>query len=142
MSGESSASPVLLYDGVCGVCNSAVQTILRFDPNGPLRFAALDSDFARAVFDRHPAIGDVDSMVFVDQPGQPTERVAVRSAAALRVADYLGGPWKLLHAARVIPATLRDWLYDKFAGVRYRIFGKHDTCPLPPPEVRARFLDA
>ncbi|MGZ4564301.1 MAG: thiol-disulfide oxidoreductase DCC family protein [Mycobacterium sp.] len=140
MTGES-VPPVLLYDGVCGVCNSAVRTILRFDPNGTLRFAALDSDFARAVFDRHPAIAGVDSVVFVDEPGQPAERVAVRSAAALRVVDYLGGPWKLLQVARIIPAPLRDWLYDRVADVRYRIFGKYDTCPLPPPEVRARFLD-
>ena len=140
MTGES-VPPVLLYDGVCGVCNSAVRTILRFDPNGTLRFAALDSDFAQAVFDRHPAIAGVDSVVFVDEPGQPAERVAVRSAAALRVVDYLGGPWKLLQVARIIPAPLRDWLYDRVADVRYRIFGKYDTCPLPPPEVRARFLD-
>lgn len=134
--------PVLLYDGVCGVCNSAVRTILRFDPHGPLRFAALDSDVARAVFERHPTVKDVDSMVFVDEPDQPSERVAVRSAAALRVVDYLGGPWKLLEIARIIPAPLRDWLYDRVADVRYRIFGKYDRCPLPPPEVRARFLDA
>ena len=134
--------PVLLYDGVCGVCNSAVRTILRFDPHGALRFAALDSDVARAVFERHPTIKDVDSMVFVDEPDQPSERVAVRSAAALRVVDYLGGPWKLLEIARIIPTPLRDWLYDRVADVRYRIFGKYDTCPLPPPEVRARFLDA
>jgi predicted DCC family thiol-disulfide oxidoreductase YuxK len=141
VSGES-VPPVLLYDGVCGVCNSAVRTILRFDPNGPLRFAALDSDFARGIFDRHPAIAGVDSVVFVDGPGQPAERVAVRSAAALRVVDYLGGPWKLLEAARIIPAPLRDWLYDRVADVRYRIFGKYDTCPLPPPKVRARFVDS
>lgn len=134
--------PVLLYDGVCGVCNSAVRTILRFDRHGTLRFAALDSDYARAVFARHPAIEGVDSVVFVDKPGRPEERVAVRSAAALRVVDYLGGPWKLLGAARVIPAPVRDWLYDRVADVRYRLFGKYDTCPLPPPEVRARFLDA
>lgn len=133
---------MLLYDGVCGVCNAAVRTILRFDPHGTLRFAALDSDFALQVFARHPAVKDVDSVVFVDEPEQPGERVAVRSAAALRVVDYLGGPWKVLTAARVIPAPLRDWLYDRIAGVRYRIFGKYDTCPLPPPEVRARFLDA
>ncbi|OJZ73475.1 thiol-disulfide oxidoreductase [Mycobacterium paraffinicum] len=140
MSGES-VSPVLLYDGVCGVCNAAVRTILRFDPHGTLRFAALDSDFARAVFARHPTIKDVDSVVFVDEPEQPGERVAVRSSAALRVVDYLGGPWKLFGVARVIPAPLRDWLYDRIADVRYRIFGKYDTCPLPGPEVRARFLD-
>lgn len=134
--------PVLLYDGVCGVCNSAVRTILRFDPDGTLRFAALDSDFARAIFDRHPAIAGVDSVVFVDEPGHPAERVAVRSAAALRVVDYLGGPWNALKVARVIPAPLRDWLYDKIAEVRYRVFGKYETCPLPSPEVRARFVDS
>jgi predicted DCC family thiol-disulfide oxidoreductase YuxK len=133
---------VLLYDGVCGICNRAVRTVLRFDPDGSLRFAALDSDFARAIIDRHPAIHDVDSVVFVDEPGRPTERVAVRSAAALRVVDYLGGPWKLLKVSRIIPVPLRDWLYDRIADVRYRIFGKYESCPLPPPEVRARFVDS
>lgn len=141
MSSES-AAPVLLYDGVCGVCNAAVRTILRFDRNGTLGFAALDSDFARAIIARHPTIEDVNSFVFVDEPGQPSERVAIRSAAALRVVDYLGGLWKLLAVARIIPTPLRDWLYDRFAAIRYRVFGKYDTCPLPPPEVRARFLDA
>lgn len=132
---------MLLYDGVCGVCNAAVRTVLRFDRAGTLRFAALDSDYARAVFARHPAMEGVDSVVFVDEPGRPGERVAVRSAAALRVVDYLGGPWQLFGMARIIPAPVRDWLYDKFAGIRYRVFGKYDTCPLPPPQVRARFLD-
>lgn len=135
------ATPVLLYDGVCGVCNRAVQTVLRFDPHGSLRFAALDSVFAKAIIERHPEIQDVDSMVFVDDPGQPTERVAVRSSAVQRVANYLGGPWKLLAALRVLPTRFRDWLYDRLAAVRYRIFGKYDTCPLPPPEVRARFIE-
>lgn len=139
---SQSPAPVLLYDGVCGICNRAVRTVLRFDPDGSLRFAALDSDFARAIIDRHPAIHDVDSVVFVDEPGRPTERVAVRSAAALRVVDYLGGPWKLLKVSRIIPVPLRDWLYDRIADVRYRIFGKYETCPLPPPEVRARFVDS
>ncbi len=133
---------MLLYDGVCGFCNWAVRTILRFDPNGTLRFAALDSGFARAIIDRHPGIQNVDSVVFVDEPGQAAERVAVRSAAALRVVDYLGGRWKLLEVARIMPAPLRDWLYDRFADIRYRVFGKYDSCPLPPPEVRARFLEA
>lgn len=131
---------MLLYDGVCGICNRTVQTILRFDRAGTLRFAALDSDFARAIIDRHPGLEVIDSFVFVDDPGGPEERASVRSAAGLRVAGYLGGPWRLLLVARVIPRRLRDWLYDRFAAVRYRVFGKHDTCPLPPPEVRARFL--
>lgn len=139
MSGES-AAPVLLYDGVCGVCNRSVRTILRFDPTGPLRFAALQSVFAKAIIERHPDIADVDSVVFVDHPGQPSERVAVRSEAVLRVVDYLGGPWRVFKVARGIPAPLRDWLYDRFAAIRYRAFGKYDSCPLPAPEVRARFV--
>lgn len=134
-------APVLLYDGVCGVCNAAVQTVLRFDRRGSLRFAPLDSDFARSIIERHPAIQGVDSMVFVEQPGRPGETVAVRSEAALRVADYLGGPWRALKAARVLPRAVLDRLYDRFATVRYRVFGKHDSCPIPPPGVRARFVD-
>ncbi len=144
MSGETQCAtpPVLLYDGVCGFCNWAVRTVLRFDRHGSLRFAALDSDFARAIIERHPTIQNVDSVVFVDEPGRPGERVAVRSEAALRVAGYLGGPWKLLKVARIMPAALRDRLYDGFANIRYRVFGKYDSCPIPPQEVRGRFLDS
>jgi predicted DCC family thiol-disulfide oxidoreductase YuxK len=126
---------------VCGFCNGAVRTILRLDRHRTLRFAALDSDFGRAMIDRHPSLREVDTVVFVDNPGQAGERVSVRTAAGLRVADYLGGPWKLLRAAAVIPAPVRDWLYDRFARVRYRVFGKYSSCPLPAAEVRARFLD-
>lgn len=133
---------MLLFDGVCGVCNRAVRAVLRFDRRGTLRFAALDSDFARTITARHPAIASVDSVVFVDDPGGPGERIAVRSDAALRVVDYLGGPWKALTAARFVPRPVRDLLYDRFAAIRYRVFGKYDTCPLPPPDVRARFIDA
>lgn len=138
---DQSTAPVLLYDGVCGICNRSVQSILRFDRHGTLRFAALESDFARAVIERHPELWDVDSMVFVENPGRPDERFAVRSAAALQVLRYLGGPFRLLLAARIIPVGLRDWLYDRFAAARYRLGGRHDTCPIPGPGVRARFLD-
>ncbi|MDF2584848.1 MAG: thiol-disulfide oxidoreductase [Mycobacterium sp.] len=134
--------PVLLYDGVCGVCNGAVRTILRFDRHGTLRFAALDSDFARDVIARHPRLAGLDSVVFVRDPGGPTETVSTESAALLQVADYLGGYWKLATAARVIPAFVRDRLYAAFAAVRYHVGGKYDSCPIPSPEVRGRFLDA
>lgn len=139
---DDRATPVLLYDGLCGICNRSVQAILRHDRHGTLRFAALDSDFARAVIERHPDLQDIDSMVFIDNPGRPDERVSVRSAAALQVASYLGGPFRVLLAARIIPAGLRDRFYDRFAAARYRFAGRHDTCPLPAPEVRARFLGA
>lgn len=134
--------PVLLYDGVCGVCNGAVRTILRFDRRGTLRFAALDSDFASDVIGRHPRLQGLDSVVFVQNPGGTDESVETESAALLQVADYLGGYWKLALVARVIPAFLRDRMYAAFAAVRYRVGGRYDNCPIPSPEVRGRFLDA
>ncbi|AHC23322.1 MULTISPECIES: thiol-disulfide oxidoreductase DCC family protein [Mycobacteriaceae] len=138
---ESNA-PVLLYDGVCGVCNSAVRTLLRVDRGGTLRFAALDSDFARDVIARHPHLAGRDSVVFVGDPGGRAETVSTESAAMLAVADYLGGCWKLASVARVIPAFLRDRLYAAFAKVRYHVGGQYDTCPIPSSAVRSRFVDA
>ena len=136
-------APVLLYDGVCGFCNKTVQMILERDPAGTMRFAALQSDYGRAVVERHASLRGVDSVVFVENAnGGDLERVFVRSDAALKVVAYLGGFWKIFLAAYVIPKPLRDYFYDLFARNRYRVFGKYDTCMLPPPEVRSRFLDA
>ena len=135
-------APVLLYDGVCGVCNGAFRTILRFDHRGTLRFAALDSDFARDIIARHPRLAGLDSVVFVRNPGREGETVSTESAALLQVAEYLGGYWKLALAARVVPPFVRDRLYAAFAKVRYHVGGKYDTCPIPSPEVRSRFVDA
>jgi predicted DCC family thiol-disulfide oxidoreductase YuxK len=135
------AAPVLLYDGVCGFCNKSVQLILDHDRRGEMRFAALQSDYGQAVVARHPELRGVDSVVFVEQTGAGGERIYVRSEAALKVAAYLGGFWKVFLAAKVLPRAARDYLYDLFARNRYRVFGKYDSCMLPPPEVRARFLD-
>ncbi len=138
----TAGAPVLLYDGVCGFCNRTVQMILDHDRRGLMRFAALQSDYGQSVVGRHPELKGVDSVVLLErEPGTGRERVQVRSSAALRVIAYLGGFWKLLLAARVIPAPVRDFLYDLFARYRYKFFGKYDSCKLPPPEVRSRFLD-
>ena len=135
-------APVLLYDGVCGFCNRTVQVVIDRDRRGSMRFAALQSDYGQSVVARHPELRGVDSVVLLErEPATGRERVRVRSAAALGVVSYLGGPWKLLLAARVIPAPVRDFLYDLFARYRYKFFGKYDSCMLPPPEVRSRFLD-
>ena len=138
---EARAAPVLLYDGVCGFCNKTVQFIIDRDRAGRMRFAALQSEYGRAVVERHPELRGLDTVVFVERE-TGAERVHVRSDAALRVAAYLGGFWKIFLAAKLVPAALRDYLYDLFARNRYRLFGKYDTCLLPPPEVRSRFLDA
>ena len=136
----SLGAPVLLYDGVCGFCNKSVQLILDHDRRGEMRFAALQSDYGQAVIERHPELRGVDSVAFVESHAAG-ERVYIRSDAALKVAAYLGGFWKIFLAARVLPRALRDFCYDLFARNRYKFFGKYDSCMLPPPEVRSRFLD-
>lgn len=135
------APPVLLYDGLCGFCNGAVQFVLKRDRRGTLRFAALQGDYARDVMARHPEIAGVDSLILVEPATTGDERVYVRSAGALRTARYLDGPWRLTRALVVIPRPVRDWAYDLFARWRYRLFGRYDSCPIPSPEQRARFID-
>ncbi len=134
-------APVLLYDGVCGFCNKTVQLLLDADQRGTLRFAALQSNFGGRVLVRHAELANVDSVIYVEGAGTENEQVFVRSAAALQIAAYLGGFWRVFLAAYVIPRPLRDAVYDLIARYRYRFFGKHDACMLPAPEVRARFID-
>jgi predicted DCC family thiol-disulfide oxidoreductase YuxK len=133
-------APVLLYDGVCGFCNKTVQMVLDNDRRGTMRFAALQSDYARSIVERHAELRGIDSVVFVENM-DGGERVFVRSDAALKITAYLGGFWKLFLIGRILPRALRDYFYDLFARNRYKLFGKYDTCMLPPPEVRSRFLD-
>lgn len=134
--------PVLLYDGLCGFCDGTVQFILRHDRRGTLRFATLQGDYARDVTARHPELVGVDSLVFVE-PNAATgrEKVYVRSDGALHVARYLGGAWHLARVVAIVPRFLRDWAYDAFARIRYRVFARYDSCPIPTPEQRARFID-
>lgn len=136
---EATNNPILLYDGVCGFCNKSVQTILAHDRRGTLNFAPLQSSLGKDILARH-GLEDIDSLIFVDRQAA-TERVYVRSSGALKVAAYLGGWWKLLLIFRLVPRPVRDFFYDLFARYRYRIFGKYESCMLPAPEVRARFLD-
>ncbi len=141
MKDASAHSPVLLYDGVCGFCNKTVQMILDQDREGRMLFAALQSEYGRRLVARHPSLEKVDSVVLLERTKEGEERVFVRSAAALRVAKYLGGAWKLFLLFYLVPAPVRDFFYNLLARYRYRFFGKYDACLLPPPEVRARFLD-
>jgi predicted DCC family thiol-disulfide oxidoreductase YuxK len=136
-----SDSPVLLYDGLCGFCDGTVQFILRHDRRKTLRFATLQGDFARGVMERHPELVGVDSLVLVERDSSGTERVHVRSSGALRVARYLGGAWHVARGLAIVPPFIRDFAYDAFARIRYRVFGRFDSCPIPTPEQRARFID-
>ncbi len=134
-------APVLLYDGTCGFCNASVQFIIARDRRGTMRFAPLQSDLGQQVIGRHPQLEGVDSVVYVDGIGDTRrEKVAIRSAAALAVCSYLGAPWSWAVVTRIVPARLRDMAYDFIARHRYRFFGRHDACMLPPRDVRDRFI--
>lgn len=133
---------VMLFDGDCAFCDRVVQTVLRYDRVGTLKFAPLQSDYAAAVKDRHPWLKPLDTLVVVEQTAGG-ERVSTHSGAALRLARYLGGWWRLALVGYAVPRPLRDWAYRLFARHRYRLFGKKaDSCRLPTPAERARFIAA
>jgi predicted DCC family thiol-disulfide oxidoreductase YuxK len=137
----TSPSPnLVLYDGVCGLCNRLVRFLLRVDRRAVLCFAPLQGPTAARLAERHGFGLDVKTMVYVRQFGLKHERAYLRSDAVLRVLGDLGGLWWLLSLLRVVPRFLRDPVYDWVATNRYRWFGKYDSCPLPSPEQRARFL--
>lgn len=138
---SDSRGPVLLYDGTCGFCQASVQFVLRHERRDTLRFAPLQGALGTALRARHPLLDGVDSVVWVDDPGGAQERLLLRSDAALRVAEYLGGRWRLLAAARIVPRFLRDAVYRLVARHRHRIIRGGEACELPAPGQRSRFLD-
>ena len=133
--------PVILFDGVCNLCNSAVQWVIERDKEGRFDFASLQSDAARRelgkVMDPNEIDALPDSIVLLDSDG-----VHVRSAAALRILRGLDSWFLLLRLGVVLPRPIRDAVYNMVARNRYRWFGRRDTCMTPTPEVAARFLDA
>lgn len=132
-------SPVLLYDGTCGLCAASVQFVLRHDRRGTLRFASLQGTFGQQVMAQHPELRSIDSVIWVQPASASTrETVAVRSDAALRVVAYLGGWWSLVAAARVIPRPLRDAIYDFVATHRHRL--TTTQCLVPDSSMRHRFI--
>jgi len=118
-----------------------VRFLLRHDRRGTLRFAPLQGPWAAQLIARHPELMDIDSLLWVENRADGAELVLARSAAALRVAGYLGGPWRLAQVAWLTPRAARDWAYDLFARHRHQLFTPAAGCYVPPREVRARFLD-
>ena len=134
---------LLLYDGVCGLCNRGVQFVLRHDEKGRFRFASLQSKFAKGVLARHGVkVADLDTVYVVVNGGSADESLLARSEAVLFVLRETGGSWRAgAWFLEWVPRWVRDWGYGWIARHRYRIFGRYDTCPIPSERERARFLD-
>lgn len=127
--------PVILYDGECGLCNRSVKFLLARD-GGQLWYAPLQGETAQALRARHPQIPrTLESVVLVDH-----DRVFLRSKAFLYGAKYLTRPWRWAYALRWLPAFLLDLGYRVIASIRYRVWGKYDTCRLPTTDERAKLL--
>jgi predicted DCC family thiol-disulfide oxidoreductase YuxK len=135
--------PILLYDGVCGLCNRLNQFVLRHDRERIFRFASLQSSLAERILARHGASArDLDTVYIVVNCDQPDESLRPRSDAVVFVLTHLAGLWR--PAGLLIgwlPRWFRDWAYDFVARHRYRVFGRSESCLLPSPETRSRFLD-
>jgi predicted DCC family thiol-disulfide oxidoreductase YuxK len=135
--GINPADRIVLFDGVCNLCNAGVRFIIAHDPKAKLRLASLQSPAGQTLLAwTGLPTSHFDTMVFIEN-GQ----AFVQSTAILRIARHLRWPWPLFSIALAIPAFLRDGLYDSIARYRYRLFGKRDTCMVPTPELKRRFLE-
>ena len=126
---------IILYDGHCGLCSKSVQWVLRHDPQGLFKFAAIQSELGQAIY-REAGLDPADPSTMILAIG---ERRLVRSSGALEIVRHLGFPWRLLAMLRVVPVPLRDWVYKWVANHRLALGGTA-TCMLPKPEWRDRFL--
>lgn len=146
---------MILFDGVCNLCSRSVQFILKRDKRGRFRFASLQSPVGQALLQQAGLPADhIDTFVLIENSNLPilstgvtagtppsAIKVYTRSSGALRVLRLLGGAWALLYIFWIIPRPIRDIVYDWVARHRYRWFGKQDSCWLPRPEWKDRFLD-
>jgi len=136
------SNPVILYDGVCGLCNRLVQFVLKHDKRDRFRFASLQSELASKVLQRHDRDPhDLDTVYLVVDYAEPTERLLARSDAILILLKELDGIWKLAWLGNVLPRRIRDAIYKLVARNRYRVFGKYESCMLPGAKHRTKFLD-
>ncbi|UTI42930.1 thiol-disulfide oxidoreductase DCC family protein [Niallia sp. RD1] len=125
---------IVLFDGVCNLCNKSVQFIIKRDPHNQFFFASLQSEMGKSLLEKHH-LSEVDSVVLIKD-----DMYYIESDAALEICRHLSSGWKLLAILKGIPSFIRDPLYRFVARNRYRWFGKQDSCMLPTEEMKKRFL--
>lgn len=130
-------NPVLLFDGVCNLCNRSVQFVIKKDKKRIFRFASLQSELGMHVMQQYGLpVNDLNSFLLLENG-----KLYTKSTAALRLTRKLGGGWSLLYAFMIVPKFIRDGIYSWIARNRYKWFGKRDACWLPTPELKTLFLD-
>jgi predicted DCC family thiol-disulfide oxidoreductase YuxK len=133
--------PVLLYDGVCVFCNRTVQFLVRHDPQAVLRFVPLESTLGQDLLARFGAQQGPEGVILITNALTPSARVSRRSEAFSGTLRLLPRPWNIVgEALRLVPRFMREFGYSLFARSRYRLFGRHESCPIPSREQRSRIL--
>ncbi len=128
---------IVFFDGVCNLCNGSVQTILKYDRKKRFHFASLQSLTARELLpEKYTKEDELGTIVFMQKNGS----FKTKSTAVLNIAKYLSFPLNLTFVFILVPVFIRNWVYDRVAKNRYKWFGKQDTCWLPTPELKSRFL--
>jgi predicted DCC family thiol-disulfide oxidoreductase YuxK len=131
-----SSHPLILFDGMCNLCNGLIRCILRLDRKDVFRFGLLQSDNVQKTLRRYELkISGLASIVLLEG-----ERITVESDAVLRIARYLGGGWSLVYLFIIVPKFIRDNVYRIISRHRYWLFGKRDVCMIPSPEVLDKFI--
>jgi predicted DCC family thiol-disulfide oxidoreductase YuxK len=128
---------VIFFDGVCNLCNGFVQFLIKRDPQATLKFASLQSSYAREQLSRAGFNPDQLYSILVMREGKIFER----SAAVMEIARHLSWPWRGIRIFRILPTFICDFFYKLIANNRYRLFGKKDACMIPTPELKARFME-
>lgn len=131
-----SKKSIILFDGVCNLCNASIDFILKRDKKNKFLVGALQEEAGKKLLSKFEVNSEyLDSLVLIED-----DQIYFRSTAALKIAKNLSGLWPLFHGFIFLPSGFRDGIYDWIGRNRYRWFGKKNTCRLPTPEERAKFL--
>jgi predicted DCC family thiol-disulfide oxidoreductase YuxK len=132
---DKKINAIVLFDGECNFCNNSVQFILKRDPKGYFNFATLQGKTGQDIVNKNQLNG-MDGIILIENG-----KLYHKSTAALRICKHLKGAWKICYLFIVVPKPIRNMVYDYIAKNRYKWFGKRDSCMIPSPEIRNRFLD-
>ncbi|MFM9837688.1 MAG: thiol-disulfide oxidoreductase DCC family protein [Cyclobacteriaceae bacterium] len=137
MGTSTSLKTVVLFDGVCNLCNGSVLFIIKRDQEAKFSFASLQSSFGQSQLRNFSLpVGELNTIFLIKD-----EKFFKKSDAALEIAKGMSGLWPALYVFKIVPRFIRNFFYDLIAKNRYRWFGKQDACMIPTPELKARFID-
>jgi len=129
---------LILFDGVCNLCNSSVLYVIKRDKKNLFMFTAIQSDAGQEIIKKYNIdTSKIDSILLYT----PNKGINYKSTAALKIAYYLGFPQSIMSAFLLIPPFIRNWVYNYIAKNRYKWYGKKETCMIPTPELKSRFLE-